>query len=224
MALNANKVSYGSNSKRPEVLEVGNYPARVSQVLDMGLQPQRPYQGQEKPPAYELMITYELGTEFLKDDDGNDDETKPRWVSETFPMFSLKSEKAKSTKRYLSLDPQVKFKGDFSQLVGAPCLVAIVNNENKTTGVVYNNVGGVTLPIKGMAVPELVNPSRVFDMDDPDMEVFNALPEWIQGRMKENLEFAGSKLSKLLGHDSGDEQTEPDVEPDTSIDSDDVPY
>ena len=47
--------------------------------------------------------------------------------------------------------------------------------------------------------PALVNPTKVFDIDEPDMEVFNSLPEWIQEKMKNNLNFSGSPLEAALG-------------------------
>lgn len=196
MALNAAKAA-GGTAPRAEPLAPENYMARVVQVIDLGVQKQRPYMGQEKPPIQMIRITYELGTEFMKDEEGNPDETKPRWISESIPLYNLKAEKAKSTKRYMALDPEVQHQGDFTQLVGAPCLVAIVNNERD--GTVYNNVGSVSQPIKGVPVPELVNPSTVFDLDSPDVQVFNSFPDWLQEKIKEGLNFPASKLAIALG-------------------------
>jgi hypothetical protein len=38
----------------------------------------------------------------------------------------------------------------------------------------------------------------VFDLDEPDMEVFNALPDWIKDKIKGNLNFQGSPLQAAL--------------------------
>jgi len=195
MALNASKVAGGAGPKAP-ALEPENYMARLVQVIDLGVQEQRPYQGKEKPPAREIMLTYELGTEFMPDEEGNDDPTKPRWVSERMPLYNLKADKARSTKRYFALDPKNEHGGDFSALLGTACLVAIVNNEKD--GRVYNNVGGVTQPLKGVPVPELVNDAKFFDTDEPDLEVFESLPEWIQELIKGSLEYPGSALQAAL--------------------------
>jgi hypothetical protein len=197
MSLKASKAGNTGGVERT-VLEPGNYPARVAQVIDLGLQAQRPYEGKQKAPVNEIMVTYELVTEFLQDEDGNDDETKPRWISERFPLYSLGSDRAKSTIRYLALDPGKDCDGDWSLMVGKPCLVAVVNNVSKSNGKTYNNVGGVSLPIKGMVVPELVNQPKVFSLDEPDMEVFGALPEWIQEIVTSNLEYPGSQFQQLL--------------------------
>jgi hypothetical protein len=199
MALNANNIGNGGGSKvaQPDI-EAGVYPARIVQVLDLGLQPQRAYQGKDKPPANEVMITYELVDTFLVDEDGNELEDKPRWVSETFPLNPLYADKAKSTQRYKAVDPNENFGGDFSLLVDSPVNVTIVLNQkgDKT----YTNVAGIAgmRPRDAQKCPELKNPTKVFDLSAPDMEVFNSLPQWVQDKIKGNLEFNGSPLQAKL--------------------------
>ena len=198
MSLNANKV-VSKEFQQQEALEVGTYAARVAQVLDLGVQVQRPYKGEEKPPVHEVMLTYELTEEFMKDENGEDIEDKPRFISETFPFRSLQSDLAKSTKRYRALDPEEKFGGDFTLLIGSPCNVTVTQNEGKN-GRIYNNISGVS-PMqssKAKRLPELVNEPKVFVMDNPDPEVFASLPEWIQEKMKSNINFEGSPLQAML--------------------------
>ena len=188
MAINASKVKTASNRIEQPNLEPGPYPARLVQIIDLGLQPQRPYKGVEKPPAHELMVTYELSDAFMIDKDGNDLEDKPRWVSETFPLNNISADLAKSTKRYVAFDPNISDGGDWSKQIGKPCTVNIVNNESK--GKIYDNVDSVA-PMRARdaaKLPELVNPSRVFDLDNPDMEVFKSFPDWIKEKITSNLE------------------------------------
>jgi len=134
--LNANKVpsSNSSNSKRPDPVAPGTYPARLVQVVGLGTQKQRPYKGDEKPPAMMIRVTYELLDEFMKDEDGNDREDAPRWISEEFKFLSLKADLAVSTKRYAALDPTKAANGDWAELVGAPCMVTIINEQDKRPG------------------------------------------------------------------------------------------
>ena len=201
MALNASKVPMTGSKERVEQpnLEPGLYPARLVQILDLGLQPQRPYLGQPKPPANEIQLTYELVDSFMIDKDGKELEDKPRWVSETIPLLNLKADKAKSTQRYMALDPTVADGGDFVKQIGKPVNVNIVNNKGKD-GKVYDNVSAIApmRPRDAERTPELVNPSKVFVLDEPDMEVFNALPEWLRDKIKENLNYEGSALQKLV--------------------------
>lgn len=214
MALKAEKT--GSKFDRPEPLDVGSYPARLVQVISLGLQKQRPYKGQEKTPKYEIYTTYELVDEFLKDEDGNEIEDKPRWLSESFALLPLDSDLANSTKRYLSLDPLMEHDGDWAALVGTPCVVTVVQNKSKKDdNVIYNNIDGVSaMRAKEAAkLPELVNPPKIFDIDEPDMEIFFSLPEWLQDRIKDNLEYDGSALEKLIEEhkdsDGGEDKEKP---------------
>lgn len=219
MALNASNIKQESKFERPDPLEPGSYPARVVQVLSLGLQPQRPYQGEEKPPKPELYVTYEMLDEFLLDEDGEDIEDKPRWISERIPLNSLDSDLAKSTKRYLALDPELKYGGDWAQLGGTPCMVTIVNSKAKSgkhAGKIFDRVGSVsTMRAKeAKKARELINPAKIFDIDEPDMEVFGSLPQWLQDVMtKENLEFGGSKLEELLEKGEGKKKESKKDEP-----------
>lgn len=199
MALNLNNVPRNKKGVDQPSIPAGVYPGRIVQLVDLGLQPQKPYAGKEKPPASELILGYELVDEFMKDEDGNDVLDKPRWISETLPVYGLDADKAKSTQRYLALDPDQKFGGDFVQLVGLPCNIAIVNN--KVGDKTYDNVASISpmRPRDAANCPELKNAPRVFDLDAPDLASFTAFPKWIQDKIKGNLNFKGSKLEKLLG-------------------------
>lgn len=141
-----------------------------------------------------MMLTYEFTTEFMKDEDGNDVEDKPRWLSETLPVFALDVDLATSTKRMKAFDPDFsKFKGDWEAVAGEPCAVTIVHKQNGKA-----KIGSVNKPMKGMVVAELKNPVKVFSLDFPDMEIFNSLPEWLQDKIKSNLDFNGSPLAVAL--------------------------
>jgi hypothetical protein len=214
MALNAKTAAGGGSNFEP--LEAGTYPARLVQVVDLGLQEQRPWQGKDKPPANEIMLTYELVDEFLKDEDGEEIKDKPRWVSERFVLFNLEAERAKSTARYLALDPEVEKDGDFAALIDTPCNVTVVQSpgKGKNAGRVYANVGGVTAMRKkdADACPALVNPALVFDLDDPTDVIWRALNEWVQKIIISNLEYEGSALQQIVAEtpdpaEDGDDET-----------------
>lgn len=202
MSLNARKIKSQPTGPQQEPIDAGSYPARVVQILDLGVQPQRPFQGEEKPPAHEIMLTYEFLDEFCKDENGEDIEDKPRWLSETFPLRSLDADLAKSTKRYKALDAKEVHGGDFTMLIDTPCTVTVVCNagKGKNADKVYNNIQAVSAmrPRDAANAPELTNPPKVFVLDEPDLEVFKSLPQWLQDKIKENLEFEGSALQEAL--------------------------
>lgn len=197
MGLNAKNVP-SSGGKQRDPLDAGSYPARLVQVIDVGLQPQS-YKGEEKAPAYCIALTYELLDEFLKDEDGEDQLDKPLFFTETMPLHNLKAEKAKSTLRYNVLDPQGEADGDFSALLGRPVMLALIQNPKGDR--IYNNIAGITAMREKdvRKAPELVNVPCFFDLDDPDMAIFEALPDWLKTKIKSNLEYSGSRLEALAG-------------------------
>ena len=207
MTLKANEVPRTGKSQEP--LDPGSYPSRLVMVLDLGLQPQT-YNGETKDPKIEIMTTYELSDEFMKDDEGNELKDKPRWQSETFTLNSLNSDKAKSTQRYLALDPNLEHDGDWSKLLGTPATITVVNNagKGKNKGKVFNNIASVsTMRAKDAdKLPPLVNDARYFDMDNPDVELFLTLPQFVQDKIKGGLEFKGSKLDELLKNHKGEKK------------------
>lgn len=215
MALNASKIKGGNGGSNQELIAVGNYPARVAQVLDLGLQARRPYQGKEKGPVNMLWVTYELVTEFMKDADGKELEDKPRWISEQMNLFSLDQENAISTKRISGIDAAGELGGDWARVLGMACTVQVVHSKDGK----YANIGAVSPEMKGMTTPDLVNEARLFDMDDPDMEVFNGLPEFLQKKMTGNLEFKGSVLEIAIAGGTAEEAPQQE-----EMDDDDIPY
>ena len=236
MALNSNNLPRkNSDSKKYAPVDPGTYPARVVQIIDLGLQPQRAYAGKEKAPANEVMITYELLDEFLTDDDGEPLTDKPRWQSETLPWYGLFADKAKSTQRYLVLDPKQEHEGDLAPLVGSPCNVTLIHNPNaKDPENPYVNIANISAmrPRDAANAPELINPSKVFDLSNPDLEVFNSLPKWIQEKITGNLEYAGSPLEGLLKGGKGVAKAKPEkavkqavkAAPEPDAEDEDVPY
>lgn len=206
MALNAKKAGNneggGKKFAPQENIPAGNYPGRLVQLIDYGVHAQKPYAGKAKPPVQILGCTYELVDEFMKDEEGNDIADKPRWVSEQFPFHNLKAENAKSTQRYLALDPKEIHEGEWPRLISAAVNVTIVNN--KVGDKVYDNVASLSpmRPRDAQACPELINPPKVFVLDEPDLDVFNSFPEWIREKIKANLNYQGSALQKLLGGDA----------------------
>jgi hypothetical protein len=199
MALNASKIM-GKRKELP-VLPIATYPAYLVQVIDLGLH-QSTYKGEEKAPARKIRLTYEFADEFLPDEDGQPQPDKPRWLSEEMNLFSLKSERATSTARYKTLDPTEVHGGDFVKCLGTPVLVSVGHRKGtgKWEGRIFPEVMGISgvRPKDAAKMDGPVNKPVYLDLDEPDLEVFKSLPEFVQNTIKSNLEYAGSKLSKLL--------------------------
>ena len=234
MALNAKTAPGGGGNRNFEPMDPGTYPARLVQVVDVGLQNQRPFNGQEKTPAREIMFTYEFVDEFMLDEDGQELQDKPRWLSEFIALYNLDNERAKSTARYKALDPTLSADGDFAQLVDTAINVTIVQNpgKGKNAGKIFENIAGTSTMREKDArrCPELKNETVVFDLDEPDLKVFLGLPRFVQDKIKANLEFAGSKLEGLLEANAGGpgkkatEDASTAAEQNVSVDDNDNPY
>ncbi len=226
MALRAPKQE--KNFTPQENLEPGSYPARVVRVYGAGTHPQV-YMGEAKKPAFVLYVVYELVDAFMVDDNGNELEDKPRWIMESFPLHSLESENAKSTKRYLAIDPTKKHEGDWSKLIGEAVSVTVVNNAKD--GKVYDNIGN-TSAIRArdaLKMPDLINEGFFFDPSEPNIEYFNKIPKFIQDKIKTSLDFAGSDLEKLISgapaqKKEAPKKEEPEKDEEQDQDSDQNPW
>lgn len=188
MSLNTKNIK-STGGPRAELLEPNIYPGRIVQVIDLGIQKRKPYLGVAKPPCNQIWITYELCSEFLPNEDGTDDLTKPRWVSEKLNAFPMTVDNAKSTIRMNAIDPAGTLDGDWTRALDVPVLVQVVNNEYQ--GKMYENVGSVSQPMKGQTVEPLVNQSKFFDCDYPNKDVFDSLPQFLQDIITGGVEWKG---------------------------------
>lgn len=207
MGLHAGKIEGKANGPKQDAMEEGTSKCRVVQVIDLGIQPQRMHEGKPKPPVHQIRLTYEFTDEFCLDEDGNEDETAPRWISEEIPLYGITVDLAKSTKRYKAMDPDMVHGGDFTMMGAAPVNVTVVNNVDKKgkkddagNPVVYNNIGAVTsMKKKEVAnLPELVRPLVIFSRDDATPEEFAALPTFLQDKIKAGLDFEGCPLDLCM--------------------------
>lgn len=207
------------------LLDADNYPARLVQVIDLGLHKNFFEEGKVN---HQVMLTYELTTEFMEDETGEVLEDKPRWLSETFNIIDLPEGmtyeeiladqyrgKAKMVQRARAFDPKGKLDFDFSAMADMPCAVQVIQKpKNKKDKSPINAVGGVSAPMRGLTIDPLKNPPKVFVLDEPDAEVFGSLPDWLQERIKENLEYKGSALEALLNGGTPPNDPEPEGEED----------
>jgi len=197
MAINASTVKTIRKPSNTPILAVGNYSARLAQVIDLGVQKRRAWKGEEKPDVRQVWVTYEIPTEFMLDDDGNEDKDKPRWISEKMNLFSLDQDKAISTQRINGLDPASALNGDWLQATGLPCTLTVVHSKCGK----YANIGAVSPVMKGMEVGELANPAATFDTEEPDAKVFDGLPDFLKDMIK-----AGVGYSPIAAPDVAKEE------------------
>jgi hypothetical protein len=165
-------------TKKFPPMETGVYPARIVQIIDLGRHKKinlktgevEVYPDGNEKIASEVRITYELPTETVE----VDGEEKPRWLGKDYTVST--HEKSGMYKILQATDPTVN---DLSKLLGMPLMVEV----GLTSGG-NNKITNVSKLMKGMEVPELVNPSTVFDIDTWQEDVFNTLPPFVKEKIQ----------------------------------------
>ena len=165
----------------------GSYVARCHSLIDLGTQVSEKF----ATSAHKIRIGWELLGE---DDEGQpltitrDGKTMPMTVSAEYTV-SL-NEKANLRKvleswRGKAFTPEEAKGFDISKLLGAYCMVNITTSDG-ANGKTYSNVAGVSqLPSALKASkPAGVHPLIQFDLDKPDMAVFDGFHEKLQDRIR----------------------------------------
>lgn len=179
-------------------IEAGSYPARCVGVVDLGIQ-HNDFNGKDQE---KVRLIFELPTERIQ----VDGEDKPRQLSKPYTA----SLHEKSTLRH-DLDawrgkpftPEELAGFDLANVINAPCLLTVVNQEGKN-GSTYAKISGISKPMKGMDVPPLENDPIKFDMDAEDAEdVLKTLPNWIQAEIQKSVTW---KARTAAPFDEADEE------------------
>ena len=157
----------------------GTYPARIAQVIDLGLQ-KNEFEGQTKIQP-KLWITFELPTETIE----VDGEEKPRWLSKEFTKSTNDKSLLMKVLNSVYTPKELEDVESFEDLLGKALLVEI----GETSGGKDKWINSSKL-MKGMKVDELVNPTKYFSLDNPDQEVFNSLPDFLQEKITSGEDYA----------------------------------
>lgn len=187
MSLKANqKVS--SSKKSYPVLAKGTYPARVVQIVDLGVQQEHQYpsdkplywtpDGKKVPeetgnPVLQprVFINFEFPTK-LFDYDG---EQKPYWVGKEFTVSNDDRSNMYALMEAAGLDP---VNGNIGSLLDKTVQATI----GETSGG-KAKVTTITAVMEGITVPELVNTPVLFDLDEFDTAVYENLPSWLKDKI-----------------------------------------
>ena len=173
----------------------GVFIARCYELIDLGTQT-------EESGQYAGNVNHKIriGFEILdKDSEGKpltitvDNVEKPMAISKTYTMSmseksNLRKDLAAWRGKQFSDDEADAF--DVSKLLGAFCMLNIthkVSGKGKT----YANISGISpIPsaLKDMK-PKPFNKDRMFDLDKPDMDMFNAFPDFIKEMIRKSPEW-----------------------------------
>lgn len=191
----------------------GVHTGRCYRVIDLGTQTEIYKQTGEKKVARKVLIGWEL---FNEDADGNpvlNDDGKPfvivgRYTLSLHKKAKLRADLAAWRGRAFTDEELRGF--DVQKLLGAYCLVNVTHNASN--GKVYANVASLT-PLPGkLPKPAPVNENQFFNVNEPDMDVFEKLSNGLKDKIKQSAEW---QKSGPVASDSG---------PANGDDDDNIPF
>jgi len=171
----------------------GLHLARCYRIVDLGTQKSE-YMGQVKY-QHKIMLGWEIH--------GMNDNGTPIKMQDGRPFGIFKNYTLSwSEKANLRLDLQ-SWRGkpftqeemrrfDLKNVLGAWCMLNIIERPGKTDGKLYTNVDGITpVPsiIKKNGLPAEVNPNELFKIDEPNMEMFNGFSEHLKAKISSSPEW-----------------------------------
>lgn len=168
-------------------LDGGSYMAICIGVIDCGEQ----YNETFKNYSDKVLLLFEIQGETVH----VDGKQEPRWLSKEYTA-SL-SEKAKLVKDVTSwrarpfTEDEMSEDGsgfDLTSLGGMPCMLTVIVRSGKNGD--YNQIENISPVPKGIPAPTTDQDILIFDIDDRNEAVFDALPEWIQTKIRKSTQYA----------------------------------
>ena len=193
----------GGNFKRvPQGVFIG----RCYSLIDLGTQTSTGQFGTKA--QHKIRIGWELfgeddnGAPLTVDMDGNE---MPMTISKSYTVSlhekaGLRRDLAAWRGRDFTDEEAAAF--DVSKLIGAYCMINVTESENN--GKTYSNVGGIT-PLPGAlknAKPHPVHGEVMFDLDKPDMRVFEKFHDKLKDTIKASPEWAAATGQKHAPNDA----------------------
>ena len=198
----------------------GMHLARCYRIVDLGTQKSE-YMGEVKY-LHKIMLGWEIH--------GSDENGKALKMNDGRPFAIFKNYTlAWSEKANLRIDLQAwrgkaftqeeMRKFDLQNILGAWCMLNIIERQGQN-GNTYSNVSSVTpVPsvIKQSGLPQAINKNEMFNLQKPDMAIFETFSENLKTKITSSPEW-----EKLQGKISTPEPTAP---PSTQLDPDeDIPF
>lgn len=159
-----------------EPVPQGTHQARCFAQISLGTQHSENY-----PDSFKVMLMWELPEQTLE----RDGEQVPMVISKEYTC-SL-NEKANLRRDLVSwrgrefTEPELAG-FDVAQVVGAPCLLNVINTTN-TKGKTYAKIASISPLPKKMQAEKQVHQSVKYEIEMGKCDVFQKLPEWVQKKI-----------------------------------------
>ena len=207
-----------NDSKPRELVPAGSHIARCFSMVHVGTV-EEVYMGKAKK-LNKVRITWELPEEKRVFEEGK--EEKPMVISKeyTLSMYekaNLRKELEGWRGKGFTEDEAKSF--DISVLLGVPCLLSVVHKKVEATGKEYATISSISKLGKSMTCPPQINQNFEFNFTDKfNLEVLNAMPDFIKNKIKESDEY------KAINNPQEQDLTHTDPEFAAPDPADDLPF
>lgn len=171
-----------SNGAGFEPVPPGTYPAVCYMMVGIGEQFSERFQNSSK----QLIIGWQIPSETIE----IEGKVEPRIVTKQYTAsLNTKARLRSDLVAWRGRDfTDEELKGfDIRKIVGAPCMLSVINKQS-STGKVYANVTGILALPKGMPKPELSSQKDVvvYDLETDPLSGIDKLPKWIVDQIKKS--------------------------------------
>ena len=178
----------GGNFKR---VPAGSHIARCFSAIDCGTQTTNGQYGET------IQRKIRLAWEIFGEDENNepltidvDGKEMPLTINKTYTLSlgekaSLRKDLSAWRGRDFTAEELAGF--DITSVVGVHCMLNVTVSENN--GKTYSNVAGISPMHKSMTKPQPVHENVIFDLDNPNMALFNSFHEGLQEYIQKSPEW-----------------------------------
>lgn len=194
-------------------LPAGTYMGVCIGIVDIGKQYVKAKNQKQGNYVPQCMFIFEIPSERVV----VNGEDKPRWVS-TRRLRVSADERSNLYKMLITwrgknfTDEELDSAGqgfDLEERAGAPAMLSLSVYEGND-GRLHNGIEAVTGFPKGLPAPQPESEILVFDADEPDMEVFGKMPEWVQDIIRKSTQFADNAPEEKVEIPPEEPETPPD--------------
>ena len=227
MPLNAKNAETEAGKPIP-LIDDGTYAARAVRVVDLGVQ-RNPFDSEKK--ANEIIVTFELLDEYMVGEDGQPNLEQPRVLSEFIKLYRG-ADRGKNVEFLHALDPASTYDGNWDAMVTAqiPCLLNVIKKPAKGNGKESNKIESVSPPMKGQEFRSAVVEGYVFDLENPDREVWEKLGDWVKEKVSERVQGDDTEPTTYTNTEeesraaAPSQETSDPVDPPATATEDDIPW
>lgn len=179
-----------------EMVPEGVHIARCYKMIDIGTQNSE-FQG-VKSKKHKIIIAWELlGDE--KMEDGRPYSQQQRYTLSLHENAALRKDLQAWRGKAFSPEEEANF--DVSKVLGTYCMLNIVHTSDN--GKDYSNISSIMPIPKGMPKPDGVNKLQIFDIDNPDMELFETFGEKLKATIMSAPEWSNKQQENQSGDFTG---------------------